>query len=113
MDLIAVTEEKYVLIVEAKRSSLGKAARQCLLAMKDMRDNNGEGKVYGFVTTGEYWQMFQYDGTSFQKTNAITVIFDSMDEEKDLWMKQRSVLVDCINVALSDGGIKEKNVVVN
>ncbi|KAF8540865.1 hypothetical protein BDD12DRAFT_879666 [Trichophaea hybrida] len=26
--------------------------RQCLLAMKDARDNKGGGEVYGFVTTG-------------------------------------------------------------
>ena len=31
------------------RSSLGKAIRQCALAMKDMRDYNGEGRAYGFV----------------------------------------------------------------
>jgi len=62
MDLISMEEEKYVFVVEAKRSSLGKAIRQCTLAVKDMRDGNGEGKVYGFVTTGEIWQMFEYDG---------------------------------------------------
>ena len=53
VDLVSVTEEKFVLIVEAKRSSLGQAMKQCLLAMKDMGKNNGGGTVYGFVTTGE------------------------------------------------------------
>jgi len=105
MDLISVEEEKYVLIVEAKRSSLGKAIRQCALAMKDMRDYNGEGKVYGFVTTGESWQMLEYDGKVFRKTNNLVVLFESMDEEKERWMKEGAVLVDCINFALSNGGI--------
>ena len=112
MDLISVEEEKYVFIVEAKRSSLGKAIRQCALAMKDMGDYNGEGKVYGFVTTGESWQMLKYDGKVFRKTNSIVVLFDSMDEEKERWMKEGAVLVDCINFALSNGGIVKKDVVV-
>jgi len=77
-----------------------------------MRDGNDEGKVYGFVTTGEIWQMFEYDGGVFQKTNSIVVLFDSMDEEKERWMKEGAVLVDCINVALSNGGIVKKDVVV-
>lgn len=34
VNLISVTEEKFVFIVEAKRSSLGQAMRQCLLLMK-------------------------------------------------------------------------------
>ena len=49
MDLISVPQEKYVLIVEAKEALL----ESSLLAMRDMRDSNGEGKVYAFVTTGE------------------------------------------------------------
>ncbi|KAF8475916.1 hypothetical protein BDZ91DRAFT_710578, partial [Kalaharituber pfeilii] len=61
VDVISVTEETYVLVVEAKRSFVGKAMRQCLLAMKDMRDNNGKGTVYGFTTTGVSWQMIIYD----------------------------------------------------
>ncbi|KAF8533426.1 hypothetical protein BDD12DRAFT_487215 [Trichophaea hybrida] len=86
VDLISVKEEKFILIVEAKRSSLEQAMKQCLLAMKDMRNSNGEGKVYGFVTTGEQWQMLEYD-------------------EKEKWMKGYSVLVDCMYTALSKGGI--------
>ncbi|KAI5839540.1 hypothetical protein DFP73DRAFT_208286 [Morchella snyderi] len=106
VDLISVEDEKFVLIVEAKRSSLGLAMKQCLLAMKDMRANNGGvGAVYGFVTTGESWRMISYDGT-FQVTNKMDVIFDTMDEEKELWMKDFSVLVDCIYAALNNGGQK-------
>ena len=51
--------------------------------------------------------MLEYDGKVFRKTNSIVVLFDSMDEEKE-----GSVLVDCINFALSNGGIVKKNVVV-
>ncbi|KAF8532805.1 hypothetical protein BDD12DRAFT_809643 [Trichophaea hybrida] len=108
VDLISVEDEKFILIVEAKRSSLGQAMKQCLLAMKDMRDNNGGvDEVYGFVTTGESWRMISYDGT-FQVTNKIDLVFNTMGDEKDKWMKDYSVLVDCIHAVLSKGGIVEE-----
>ena len=56
--------------------------RQCLLAMKVIRDRNRDGKVYGFVTTGELWQMIEYDGTSFRMTHSIIVVFGK-------WMKTK------------------------
>ena len=56
--------------------------------------------------------MIEYDGTSFWKTNSIVVVFDSIDAEKERWMKEGAVLVDCINFALSNGGIVDKEVVV-
>ena len=40
VDLVSVTEEKFTPIVEAKRSFLGQAMKQCLLVMKDMGDKN-------------------------------------------------------------------------
>ncbi|RPB25944.1 hypothetical protein L211DRAFT_782284, partial [Terfezia boudieri ATCC MYA-4762] len=101
----------FIFVVESKGSSVGKAMRQCLLAMKDMRDNNRDGKVYGFVTTGETWQMLEYDGASFRKCESITVVFDSMGENKQRWMDNCSAVVDCIYFALSNGGIV-KDVVV-
>lgn len=104
MDRISVGQERFVLIVEAKRSSLGEAMKQCLLAMKDARDNNGGGEVYGFVTTGDTWRMLKYDG-EFQMTNKIDVLFDTMSEEKERWMKDYTILVDCMYAALSNGGI--------
>ena len=70
--------------------------KQCLLGMKDARDNNGEGVVYGFVTTGEHWQMLSYDGKEFYQTRKIAMVFIGMDQENELWMKDCSVLVDCI-----------------
>ena len=52
--------------------------------------------MYGFVTTGEIWKMLEYDGTSFRKSESITVIFDTMDEDKQRWLDMSSCLVDCI-----------------
>ena len=72
--------------------------------MKDMRDNNGGGTVYGFITTGDTWRMASYDG-AFQITEKMEILFDTMGEGKERWMKDYSVLVDCMNVALTNGGI--------
>ena len=52
VDLILLKEEKRILIVEAQRSSLGQAMRQCLVAMKDMGYLNKRG-AYGFVSIGK------------------------------------------------------------
>lgn len=112
VDLVSVAEEQFVLMVEGKRSSLGQAERQRLLSLKDMGDKNGGGEVYGFTTTGESWRMFKYDGVSFWKTEKMDVVFDTMDDDKERWMKDYSILVDCIYVALSNGGIVKKDVVV-
>ncbi|RPA98853.1 hypothetical protein L873DRAFT_1686100, partial [Choiromyces venosus 120613-1] len=81
------------------------AMKGCLLAMKDMRDRNGEGKVYSFVTTGEQWQMLECNDTLFRKTNVMTVIFDSMDVNKQKWFEENSMFVDCIDFALKNGGL--------
>jgi len=102
VDTITVLEEMFVFVIEARRSSLGEAMKQCLLAMKDVRDNNGGGRVYGFVTTGESWRMLGYDGTSFALTEKIEVLFEGMYRDKERWMSDYSVIVDCMNVALSD-----------
>jgi len=111
MDIIGIKEEKFVIVVEAKASCIGLALKQCLLALKDMLVNNGGGLVYGFVTTGEFWRMVRYDGTSFTLTNVFMVLFNTMRDEKDRWMSECSVLVDCLNVALNVGGIVEDVVV--
>jgi hypothetical protein len=113
VDLIGVGVKKYIFIVVPKSTSLGLAMKECLLAMKDMRDNNGGGEVYGFITIGEYWRMLRYDGKEFCITRDIHVLFQGMDQEKEKanWMKDYSVIVDCMYVALSKGGIV-KDVVV-
>jgi len=85
--------------------------KQILLAMKDASDNNGGGIIYGFVAAGQVWQMLSYDGASFRMTREITVVFNGMDEDEESWMKEGSVLVDCMFVALSNGGIVKKDVV--
>jgi hypothetical protein len=109
VDLIGLEDEKYVLVVEAKKSSLGEAKRQCLLAMKDMGDRNAGGVVYGFVTTGEQWQMLRYDGTVFTQTIKFLVMSENMRQEKERWMKEASIVVDCIHVALRSGGFVVDN----
>jgi len=97
VDLIELKREDYILIVEAKRTSVGQAMKQCLLAMKDMHDSNGDqGTIYGFVTTGKSWRMITYDGRSFQKSEEMMVLFDTMGSDKQRWMDGYSVVVDCI-----------------
>ena len=66
-----------------KEKFSGKAMRQCLLAVKDRRENNGDGKVYGFVTTGELLQMIEYDGKSCQMAYSRNVVFGIMDSKKE------------------------------
>ncbi|KAG0138697.1 hypothetical protein HOY82DRAFT_544583 [Tuber indicum] len=95
---------KYVFVMEAKKSPLGEAKRQCLLAMKDMGDQNGGGVVYGFVTTGEQWQMLCYDGAVFTQTHPFLALFRDMGQEREKWMKEGSIIVDCIYKALISGG---------
>ena len=66
-------EEKFVIIIEGMKGTAGEALKQCLLSLKDARDQNSGGVVYGFITTGESWRMLRYDGT-FQMTNKMDVI---------------------------------------
>ncbi|RPB28105.1 hypothetical protein L211DRAFT_485927 [Terfezia boudieri ATCC MYA-4762] len=75
--------------------------RQFLLAMEDMRDNNCEGKVYGSVL--REGRPGKCSKTMVQKTNSIVVVFDSMDWEKEIWMKEGAMLVYYMNMVF-DGG---------
>ena len=79
MDIISVTEEKFVLVIEAKTSNLGSAMKQLLLSLRDL---NGQGAVYGFTTTGDDWQMIIYDGSTFTTTEKFSVMFPSMGQGK-------------------------------
>lgn len=90
MDRISMSQEKFVVVMEVRGSSLGEAMKQCLLAMRD----NNEGEVYGFVTTGDTWRMLKNDG-KFQMRNKIDILFDTMGEGKERWMKDYSALADC------------------
>ena len=46
-------KDSFVLVVEAKRDNLSEGMTRCLLSMSDMTDNNGDGNVFGLITTGE------------------------------------------------------------
>ena len=110
VDSIAMLEQKYILIIEAKRVSLGAAMGQCLMAMKDMVGSNYGGVLYGFVTTGDSWRMLSYDGALFQVSDKLHVVFDTMGKDKDKWMREYSLLVDCMYAALNNGGTVMKDV---
>ena len=103
VDEIALAEDKVVLVIEAKRIFTGQAMKQIMLSLKDARDNQA-GTVYGFVTTGQHWKMLSYDGASFLTTREFMAVFEGMEEEKESWMKECSVVVDCLVVALTTGG---------
>ena len=95
-----------MLIIEAKKSSIGEAFKQCMLSMRDMRDGNGSGIVYGSCTTGESWQMLRYDGLSFVVTDKFDAIFRSMRGQEEQWIKGYSLVVDCLEMVLLHGGIR-------
>jgi len=97
MDWIVIGDDKFVLVVEAKRTSTRKGKKQILLAMKDAWENNTGGVIYGFVTTGEDWRMLTYDGAEFMMINKLTVVFNMMEEEKEKWMKENSLYGCCID----------------
>jgi len=106
MDFIGIDGQKFVFVVEAKRSSLGQAKWQCLLSLKDIGDKNGGGIVYGFVTTGEQWQVIMYDGITFTQSDRFLVMSAGMKDDEDLWIKKGGgIIVDCIHMALRGGGL--------
>jgi len=119
-DNVTGGEEEFVMmdrvkvIVEGKRNSTGEGRKQCLLAMKDAWDNNDiqDSFLYGFVTTGEDWEMFRYDGTSFSVTEKLRALFTGMERSKKRWIDNYSVVVDCLYSALCDGGVGKKYMVV-
>jgi len=101
VDMISGLGERNILTTSA-------AMGQCLLAMKDLGDSNKGGIIYGFVTTGDVWRMLSYDGATFQVTDKLFVMFDLMRNDKDKWMRNFSLVVDCIYAALSNGGMEKK-----
>ncbi|CUS07590.1 unnamed protein product [Tuber aestivum] len=108
IDTVGIDDRKFVFVVEAKKSSLGEAKKLCLLVMKDMGEMNAGGVVYGFVTTGEGWQMLRFDGTVFSQTDSFFALFRGMAEDKERWMQGGSVVVDCIHATLRSGGFVVK-----
>lgn len=57
------------------------------------------------MTTGVHWGMLKYDGKLFVKTNIMKVVFDTMAEDEDKWIKNCSCLIDYMLFALMNGGI--------
>ena len=104
VDVIGVDEEEYLFIVEAKRTSISLALKQCLLSIMDAQHHNGGGKVFGFITSGGQWRMVEYDGRRFRQSEGVNILFWNMSSEKDRWMESCSVLVDMVYTALSTGG---------
>ncbi|KAG0637269.1 hypothetical protein HOY80DRAFT_1002797 [Tuber brumale] len=103
IDYISYNQMKYVLVVEAKKASLGEAIKQCFLSLKDMRDYNDSGIFYGFITQGDSWRMISFDGT-FKLSKKIELMFDDMGEKEEEWMADYSTQVECLDVALTNGG---------
>ncbi|KAF8429509.1 hypothetical protein EV426DRAFT_123779 [Tirmania nivea] len=62
--------------------------------------------VYGFITTGVVWRMLRYDAGdgSFLVSNRIEAVFDTMRRERERWIRDFSVIVDCVYAALGDRG---------
>jgi len=52
MDQVCVTERYCVIVIGAKRSSLGEAFKWCLLSMRDTRDSNDAGNLSQRVKVG-------------------------------------------------------------
>jgi len=104
-DMIGLKNQEFILIVETQSDSLGVAKRQCLLVMQDMRENDSTFGVYGFVTTGEFWQMLNFDGGVFTPAEILQVLFATMTQDKARWMEEAGIVVDCLHLALRSGVI--------
>lgn len=97
VDVINITQERFILIIESKRSSIGDAMKQCLLSVKDAYDNNNDGKnIYGFMTTGDSWQLVTYNGINFNMSEDFKIIFPTMKNNKKRWIDEFSILIDAI-----------------
>ena len=105
VDLSDAKEERIILIVQKRRDSWAESMKQCLIAIRDAHvKNKCTGLVYGFVTNGEHWRMFVYNGTTFLKSGEMKAFFEAMESQKDRWMFCCSLIVDCIYLALRKGG---------
>ncbi|RPB25466.1 hypothetical protein L211DRAFT_83661 [Terfezia boudieri ATCC MYA-4762] len=78
-------EPRNNLIIESRRRvPWSSAMGQRPLAVKDLRDRNEGGVMYGFVATGDLWRMLSYeDGAMFQITDNLFVVFGLMGDDKD------------------------------
>lgn len=62
---------------------------------EDMWDNNNDGEIYGFLTAGESWRVFRYNGVLFEGSRKMDVLFLGMENDggMDEWMLNHSVIV--------------------
>lgn len=49
--------------------------------------------------------MLKYDGNKFSVTRKFDLLFEGMIEEMEKWMKDYSIMVECIWFALTSGGL--------
>jgi len=108
VDQIAGGKDNVVVVIQPKNTLVGQVMKLAWLTLKAARDSNNEGIVYGFVTTGLQWKMLSYDGVSFRSTPNFTVVLNEMEEYKTPWVKEGSLIVDCMVAALMNGGIMRK-----
>ena len=54
--------------------------------------------------------MLSYDGASFQSARKFMIVFDGMEEDKEAWIKECSVIVGCMVFALKNGGLMKNDV---
>ncbi|PUU73691.1 hypothetical protein B9Z19DRAFT_1111067 [Tuber borchii] len=97
-------DHKFAFVVEAQKAFIGQARRLCMLALKEMGDNNPGGVLYGFVTSGDCWRIIRYQGGIFTQTDPVQVVFRTMEHEKEKWLKESSIIVDFLHAALRSGG---------
>jgi len=79
--------------------------KQHLLAMKDIVENSGGGVAYDSTTVLDLWRMMAYDNKPWEITEQFPSLFRHLGVQKERWLKDYSVLVDCMYVALISGGI--------
>ena len=86
-------KDSFVLIIGAQRANLPDGMTQCSLSVFDMRGNNGDGKVFRFITTGDNWRIISYVGTSFQLTHQFPALFEAMVDDQERWIVRSDLVV--------------------
>ena len=103
-NFVGFGDRKYVFLVEATKSSIGQARSACMLALKEMGDNNPGGVLYGLVASGDFWQIIRYQREVFTQTDPVQVGFHTMKRDKAKWLKESSIIVDFLHAALRSEG---------
>ena len=94
---ISTRKIRYVLVVEAKRDSLGKGLIQLLLALKSISEiNNDQQMVYGFLTTGIDWQLVTSDGGTWKLSRPSTLLIGNMDANEAEWLRDNTQILDVL-----------------